>query len=160
MLADRKVEVEIARDCPELATDAALVVEALVNLIENAARVSPPRSELRLSAGVAGSEGGGNRDRLALKVALEVTDRGPGLPPGLVEQFADPASRRGATTALPAPSLPEGGRGGLGLAIVRQVASVCGGSFELRDGAEGGTSARLILPAFQPDPASFEGIPS
>ncbi len=97
VLADRKVEVEIARDCPELATDAALVVEALVNLIENAARVSPPQSDLRLSAMAEARR----RHRGPPKVVLEVADRGPGLPAGLAEQFADSASRRRATTSPP-----------------------------------------------------------
>jgi len=162
VLADRKVEVEIARDCPELATDAALVVEALVNLIENAARVSPPQSDLRLSAMAEAGAGGAGAENGAQgppKVVLEVADRGPGLPAGLAEQFADSASRRRASTSHPLPGFLEGGRGGLGLEIVRQVATACGGSFELRDRSEGGASARLVLPAFQPDPADLEGIP-
>lgn len=154
ILADRKVAIEIARDCPDLATDAALVVEALVNLIENAARVSPPHSELSLSAV---GEGGETGVRSPTSVVLEVADRGPGLPASLAEQFAASASGRSATTSLPLPSLSEGGRGGLGLAIVRQLAAACGGSFELRDRAGGGASARLILPAFRPDTGDLEG---
>ena len=159
VLADRKVEIEIAHDCPELATDAALVIEALVNLIENAARVSPPHSELRLSAVAEGGQDRGDGLRWPPRVALEVADRGPGLPAGLVEQFADaPTGRRGATS-FPLPSFLEGGRGGLGLAIVRQLAAACGGSFEMRDRIDGGASARLILPAFHPDAADVAGIP-
>jgi len=162
VLAGRKVEIEIARDCPDLATDAALVIEALVNLIENAARLSPPHSDLRLSAVAKGGGGGGggeDRARWSPMVVLEVADRGPGLPAGLAEQFADAASGSRATTSLPLPSFSEGGRGGLGLAIVRQLAVACGGSFELRDRAGGGASARLILPAFRPGEADAEGTP-
>lgn len=151
VLADRKVEIEIARDCPEIETDAALVIEALVNLIENAARLSPPHSALRLSAVAEASEDGA---RLPPTVLLEVADRGPGLPRGLVEQFEDSASGRRATTSFPLPSFLEGGRGGLGLAIVRQLAAACGGTFDMRDRAEGGALARLHLPAFLADPAA------
>ncbi len=158
VLADLTVEVEIARDCPDLATDAALVIEALVNLIENAARVSPAHSVLRLSAAIEAGEGAGHGDRVPLKVVLEVADRGPGVSASLVEPVADPAGRR-ATATLPGPRFLEGGRGGLGLAIVRQVASACAGSFELRDRAEGGASARLLLPAFLPDPTELEERP-
>lgn len=156
VLADRKVTVEIARDCPELATDAALVVEMLVNLIENAARVSPPHSELRLSAL---SEDGATGIFSPATVVLEVSDRGPGLPAGLAERFAASASGSGAPPPLPFPGLSEGGRGGLGLAIVRQLAAACGGRFELQDRAGGGAAARLILPAFRPDTANSEGRP-
>jgi two-component system sensor histidine kinase KdpD len=151
VLADHTVEVAIARDCPELAVDAALVVEALVNLIENAARVSPAQVEIRLSAFTDPDARGTS------SVVLEVADRGPGLPAALAEQFAGPSDERRATTALPLPGLPEGGRGGLGLAIVRQLAAACGGSFELRDRPGGGAAARLTLPAFHPDAAQVEG---
>ncbi len=158
VLADHTVEVEIAPDCPELVTDAALVIEALVNLIENAARVSPPHSGLRLSAAAAGGEVGQDGVRWPPKVVLELADHGPGLPAGLVVPIADPASGRSATNSLPLPGFPEGGRGGLGLAIVRQLAAACGGSFELRDRPGGGASARLIFPAFAPDAAAVERI--
>ena len=125
----------------------------------------PPDAELRTvdaveeRAGGGGGGGGEDRARWSPMVVLEVADRGPGLPAGLAEQFADAASGSRATTSLPLPSFSEGGRGGLGLAIVRQLAVACGGSFELRDRAGGGASARLILPAFRPGEADAEGTP-
>lgn len=145
VLAGRRVEIEIARDCPEVATDAALVVEALVNLIENAARVSPADTLLRLSAaGGAGDPG----DRAT--VVLELCDRGPGLPAGLAKAFAAPGDGRALADIHPSPGFPEGGRGGLGLAIVRQLATACSGTFELVPRPGGGAIARLHLPAYRP----------
>lgn len=154
VLAEREVEVDIAHGCPEVLTDAALAVEALINLLENAGRVSPPHSKLRLSANAdiaaAGTE-------VPSTVVLEIADRGPGLPPGMAVPLARTTGERGAVGVLPLPSFPEGGRGGLGIAIVSQLIAACGGSFELRDREEGGALARLRLPSFRPDAAAAEG---
>ncbi len=140
VLADRRVEIEIARGCPEVLTDAALAVEALVNLIENAGRVSPPDSSLRCAARAEGD----------LAVVLEVADHGPGLPPGLADRLAGAGSGRSAAGSSAAAALAEGGRGGLGLMIVRQLVGACGATFELADRPGGGAIARLRLPAYLP----------
>jgi signal transduction histidine kinase len=92
-------------------------------LIDNAVRVSPPGSVVRVS--VSGGDGG--------YVTLTVEDQGPGIPPEerelIFERF-----RRGKGAP---------GKGfGLGLAIGRELAQRMGGSLEL---AGEGPGARFVL---------------
>ncbi|MEO8275730.1 MAG: DUF4118 domain-containing protein [Thermoanaerobaculia bacterium] len=131
-LADRPVDVVIAPDCPDVLTDAALTIEALVNLIENAARLAPRASGLLLSATLASDH----------RVALEVADRGPGLPTAFTASGVQAAF--GSAHGVEA----EGGRGGLGLAIVRDLVAACRGALELADRPGGGASVRILLPEF------------
>ena len=72
-------------------------------------------------------------------VALSVLDRGPGIPPDMVERLKLPFTRRDAARS--------GSSGaGLGLAIATRVAQLHGGRLDLlpRDG--GGLEARITLP--------------
>lgn len=77
------------------------------------------------------------------EVAIEVADRGPGIPADQVEEVFRPfrrleSSRRGLS-----------GGSGLGLAIARQFALKYGWTIELLPRAGGGTVARLGLPPCQ-----------
>ena len=77
-------------------------------------------------------------------IVLAVLDRGPGIPPDLVERLKQPFTRRDDARS--------GSSGaGLGLAIVERVARLHGGRLDLlpRDG--GGLEARVTLP-FSPRP--------
>ena len=77
------------------------------------------------------------------EVAIEIRDRGPGIPPEEVEAVFRPFHRLGsASTRAPSGS-------GLGLAIANQLAKKHGWKIELlpRDG--GGTRAKLSLPPGQ-----------
>jgi two-component system, OmpR family, sensor kinase len=104
-----------------------------LNLIENAARHTPPGTHIRASTSV---ENGA--------AILTVEDDGPGVPPELgrrvFERFV-----RGAGT---------GSRGsGLGLAIVRAVAESHGGSVAL-DQPESGNGARFVIRIPRPPTAA------
>ncbi|HBL27396.1 MAG TPA: hypothetical protein DD490_11230, partial [Acidobacteria bacterium] len=70
VLAGRPLTTRITPGCPDLLADPSLTLETVVNLLENAARASPPDAPLELAAepGEAGV------------VHLDVLDRGPGLP--------------------------------------------------------------------------------
>ncbi len=100
---------------------------AINNLIDNALRHagSDRPVELDISAG-------------AGDFAIEVRDRGPGIPPAEVERIKRPFARLEAARSNAAGA-------GLGLAIVERVARGHGGRLDLlpRDG--GGLLARLIL---------------
>jgi two-component system sensor histidine kinase KdpD len=72
ILAGRAVEVRVAPGCPDLWADPPLTLEALVNLLENAARAAPPGSRIEL---VAEPDPGDPK-----RVRLEVRDEGPGMP--------------------------------------------------------------------------------
>lgn len=125
----RPVTIRVADDCPDANVDPSLVLEILVNLIENAHRVSPPDAPLELTAQVH------PLDRA--QVRLEVLDRGPGVPPGIAD--ADGNLLAGATSDV--------AQRGLGLEIARSLAAANGGSIGITPRAGGGTIARLDVPA-------------
>jgi signal transduction histidine kinase len=95
---------------------------ALLNLGRNAVEASPAGEEVQL---VAFPEGRG--------AVFEVRDRGPGLGPARAQLFR------------PFYTTKEKGTG-LGLALVKKVAEVHGGSIALLDREAGGTIARLTVP--------------
>ena len=113
----RPVTIHVDDDCPDVNVDPSLTLEILVNLIENAHRVSPEGAPLELLA---------KRHPLdPAQVRIEVLDRGPGVPAGV----ADVAQH------------------GLGLEIARSLAAANGGSIALMPRDGGGTAARVDLPA-------------
>lgn len=76
-------------------------------------------------------------------VAIDVADRGPGIPAGDVERLKQPFTRAGE-----ARTREDGTAGaGLGLAIVDRIARLHGGGFDLLPREGGGTIARVTLPA-------------
>jgi signal transduction histidine kinase len=110
--------MQVDPDCPDADVDPSLALEILVNLLENAHRVSPPGAPIELVA---------RRHPLdAEKIRIEILDRGPGL---VAAETADVAQR------------------GLGLEIARSLAAVNGGSIGLAPRPGGGTMARIDLPA-------------
>ncbi len=119
LFAAGAVTVHVDPDCPDANVDPSLALEILVNLVENAHRVSPPGTPIELVARRHPSEPD--------KLRIEVLDRGPGLPPGVAD--ADVAQR------------------GLGLEIARSMAAANGGSVGLVPRSGGGTVARIDLPA-------------
>jgi two-component system sensor histidine kinase KdpD len=123
------VRVEIPGALPLLSLDGVLMEQVFFNLLENAARYTPPGSWIEVAAQVEG-------DRVEVRVA----DNGPGLPPGgesrVFEKFF-----RGAAAA------GEGRRGaGLGLAICRAVVEAHGGQIRARNRPAGGAEFVLSLP--------------
>jgi two-component system sensor histidine kinase KdpD len=120
----RRLEVRVARDCLDLDVDPPLVVEALVNLLENADRASPSGVAIELLAQC--------HPENAACVRIEILDRGSGL-------LDTPHGRPGSAAGGP--------RKGLGLEIARSFAVAHGGSLSLVPRAGGGVCARLDLPA-------------
>jgi two-component system osmolarity sensor histidine kinase EnvZ len=100
------------------------------NLLGNAARHAGGEITLRVA-------------REGERVVLAVLDRGPGIPPEMVERLKEPftrldASRSGSSGA------------GLGLAIADRIARLHGGTLELLPRAGGGLEARVSFP-YAPD---------
>jgi len=107
--------------------DAALLREALANLVHNAIQYSPRGSRITLSA-----------TRADQTACLMVEDDGPGIPAEEREKVFARFYRRVGNT--------EPGSG-LGLAISREMAARFGGTVELREGPQGqGVRAILTLP--------------
>ncbi len=113
--------------------DAALLERVLDNLLGNAFKFSPPETPVDVGLRTLGAE-----------AILEVTDRGPGIPPGERKEIFRPFSR--GRSGADAPGL------GLGLALVEQVVTWHRGRVEVLDTAEAGASFRVRLPRAN-DPA-------
>jgi two-component system osmolarity sensor histidine kinase EnvZ len=73
-------------------------------------------------------------------VRLRVLDRGPGIPPTLVDHLKQPFTKRDEARGGSAGA-------GLGLAIAERVANLHGGRLDLLPREGGGLEARLTLPA-------------
>ncbi|MBV9701287.1 MAG: sensor histidine kinase KdpD [Methylobacteriaceae bacterium] len=78
MLAQHRIEVDLAGDLPMLELDAVLFEQVLFNLLDNAGKYSPAGTTIRIQ---------GWRDRDS--VCLQVLDEGAGIPPGDLEHVFD-----------------------------------------------------------------------
>ena len=121
------VAFEVACEPTSVLGDAVALERAVANLLDNAAKWSPP--------------GGVVRVRVA-RGDVVVEDEGPGIAAADLPHVFDRFYRAPAARALPG--------SGLGLAIVRQVAEAHGGSVSAEPGAHG-ARLRLALPV-EPDP--------
>ncbi len=134
VLADLRLEVLVPDDLPLLYVHPALVEQALVNVLENAARFSTPQGRLQITV----STGAGT-------LRFIVSDEGPGVPEAERERIFDMfyTAARG----------DRGGPGtGLGLAICQGMIGAHGGRVFVADGLGGrGASVTLELP-LQPQP--------
>ncbi|MEX5683720.1 DUF4118 domain-containing protein [Pseudomonas silesiensis] len=137
VLAPLQVSTEVPAQLPLLFVHAALIEQALVNVLENAARFSPAHGRLQLRVGADDSE-----------LFFSVSDEGPGIPEEERAKIFDMfyTAARG----------DRGGQGtGLGLAICQGMVGAHGGRISVADGIEGhGTCITLHLPV-QEQP-SFE----
>lgn len=84
VLAPYRVQAIVANDLPLLYVHAALIEQALINVLENAARFSPSHGRLRIEV---------SQDAAELRFA--VSDEGPGIP--------RPSGRRSSTCSTPLP---------------------------------------------------------
>jgi two-component system sensor histidine kinase KdpD len=126
MLAGREVKVDVGA-VPFAPLDDVLIGQVIFNLVENAAKHTPPGTPMEIRAA---PEAGG--------VAVEVADRGPGLPPGAEQRVFEKFFRV---------SEEPGSRGvGLGLAICRGLVEAHGGRIEAANRPGGGSVFRFWLP--------------
>jgi two-component system sensor histidine kinase KdpD len=127
-LQEHEVEVRIPPDLPLIFVDGLLLEQLFVNLLENAARYTPPGTQVTITAVPDGRW-----------LAISVTDTGPGLQAGNEERIFE-KFYRGTPSA-------DAGRGtGLGLAICRAVAGVHGGTIRASNRPGGGVEFLLRLP--------------
>jgi two-component system sensor histidine kinase KdpD len=128
-LAGRKVAVNISPDLPMVPFDAISIEQVLMNLLDNALEYTPVGSPLEIKA--YRTEGG---------VAIEVLDRGPGLPTGTELRVFEKFFRAH-------PAGDSGRRGiGLGLAISRGIVEAHGGKITAENRPDGGARFQFILP--------------
>ena len=129
VLAELRVEVQLPDSLPLLYVHPALIEQALVNVLENAARFSAPNGRLEITVSMG-----------ARHLRFIVSDEGPGVPESERERIFDMfyTAARG----------DRGGPGtGLGLAICQGMIGAHGGRVTVGDGLGGrGTSVTLELP--------------
>lgn len=107
-----------------------LIYRLLFNLAENAIRYSAPNSTVQIGALAEGD-----------RVLLRVRDQGPGIPEQYQASIFQPFFRVDKSR-----SRAYGGVG-LGLALVWEIVALHGGSIEVEDSSESGTTMLVTLPA-------------
>lgn len=128
--AEGRVHVTLGQAI-EVMCDPALLRVALVNLVDNAFKYGPADQPVVVSLGLAGNAASAG-------VAIDVLDRGPGVAAALREQIFDRYVRGTDLGDIPG--------AGLGLYLVRRIATVHGGNATVGDRAGGGAAFRIWLP--------------
>ncbi|MDR2021270.1 MAG: PAS domain-containing protein [Treponema sp.] len=132
-LAQKKGSAIVIDCSPDLnaRVNSLLIVQALINLMDNAVKYSPPGSRVRAGAHTAGEQ----------ELVFEVKDEGPGIPARHLERIFERFYRIDKSRSR------EAGGTGLGLAIVRHIALLHGGTAEAESHAGEGSIFRIRIPA-------------
>ncbi|MBF0152990.1 MAG: DUF4118 domain-containing protein [Magnetococcales bacterium] len=138
LLVQHTVHIDLSVDLPLLDVDTVLMERVFNNLLENAAKHTPPGSIITISAR---QEGG--------FVGVSVRDNGPGLPPGMEQKVFEKFTRGHVESKVTG--------FGLGLAIVRSIVEAHGGSVRAENLPERGANFLLLLPVGNPPPIPEEG---
>jgi len=135
-IASRPISVSLPEDLPLLEFDAVLIERVLSNLLENAAKFTPPGSRIAIGATP------GNRNQ----VDIWVEDDGPGLPAGREEEIFkkfERGQKEGNTPGV-----------GLGLAICRAIVEAHAGTIRAENRRGGGARFVFTLPLGNPPPVN------
>jgi two-component system sensor histidine kinase KdpD len=135
LLEAHAVTLDLPSDLPPLQFDAVAVGEVLTNLIENAARYTPPGTQIDVTA-----------RRLDAMVAVEVRDNGPGLSAEAQAHLFEPFGRGSRGRARSQGS-------GLGLAVAKGLVEAHHGAIEGANDPRGGACFRFTLPLSAPPSA-------
>lgn len=133
-MAERK-SVHLQTLCvPELAAqaDQDRLKQVLLNLVDNAIRYSPADGVVCLQGGAGHSPG---------MVSVQVSDKGPGIPPDDLPHIFDRFYRGDASRARVT------GNAGLGLSIARAIVEAHGGSISVQSTPGEGAYFTIALPA-------------
>ncbi len=129
-LDEKKIVIKyrLAKDLPSVSIDQQKIKQVLINLIDNAIKFSPKKSELELSTAVDGSA-----------VVIGVADRGIGISekdlPFIFERFFQADRSRSQKDGI-----------GIGLAIAQKIIQAHRGKIEVDSKLGKGTVFRVILP--------------
>jgi signal transduction histidine kinase len=127
----RNQNLDLSLVCPDdigaIEADERRLKQALFNLISNAIKFTPPNGSIRLAA-----------EREEDNLVLSVSDTGVGIPIADQERIFDKFERGD-------PTLYQTGAG-LGLALVKSLVELHGGTVTIESGPEQGTTVRCHLP--------------
>jgi PAS domain S-box-containing protein len=130
----RKVETDVMAGAEQVLADRRLLVIVLVELLDNAARYSPPTTAITLRAR--------RRDGT---LSLEVEDHGPGVPEKVLKDLLKPSMEGDISARLRRAGV------GLGLAVADGLTKSQGGRIEIESMPGQGTVARVIMPVSDPE---------
>ena len=133
LLGPRLLTTDVPSDLPLVECDAVLIERVLVNLLENAAKYTPPDAAVEVAAKRSGDV-----------MSVSVTDTGPGIAVGQEAAIFDKFTRgvrESATAGV-----------GLGLAICKSIVEAHGGSISAMNRANTGASFTFSLPLTGPPP--------
>ena len=128
----KKKQIEISTDCPDKLKANLLgssIIQALINLIDNAVKYSSKKSKIRVSAFLENDE-----------LVLQVLDKGIGIPTEHMERIFERFYRVDRARSR------EAGGTGLGLSIVRHIALLHKGNAEVESRAGEGSVFRIRIP--------------
>ncbi|MDR2478378.1 MAG: PAS domain-containing sensor histidine kinase, partial [Treponema sp.] len=131
-LQAKRKNISIILDCPGGLTakvHGSFIIQALINLLDNAIKYSPDNSVIRASAFLKNTE-----------IVLEVKDEGIGIPAEHLERIFERFYRVDRSRSR------EAGGTGLGLSIVRHIALLHAGKAEVESHAGEGSIFRIKIP--------------
>jgi two-component system sensor histidine kinase KdpD len=123
-----RFEISVTKPIPEILVDRLRIEQVISNLIDNAAKFSPPGSVIKLTLTTGAEE-----------IVVAVTDEGPGIPAGDLERIFQ-RFNRGSTQGTETPGL------GLGLAISRGIIEAHCGQIRVENNLGAGATFRFTLP--------------
>lgn len=133
-LSEHRLALDLPDGLPMVSADPLLLEQALVNVLDNAAKYAPAGSAIRITAAAEAS-----------RIVLKIEDEGPGIPlddlPHIFDKFyrAKAADRRAAGT-------------GLGLAVARGFVEAFGGTLDAANRTDrSGAVLTLALPLGRSD---------
>jgi two-component system sensor histidine kinase KdpD len=126
-LAQRRIVVNLPSDLPLISVEPTLIVQILSNLLENAAKYTPPGTTITICAAACEES-----------MMISVADDGPGFPPGDPERLFEKFQRGRSESNIVGV--------GLGLAICRAVANLHGGNIRALNNPGGGARFEISLP--------------
>ncbi len=132
LVPPRRVCLEPVSGLPMLDIDHVLIGQVLANLLENAARLSPPERPIRIGARTVG-------DPAMPLVEISVADEGPGIASEERERVFEMFSQNSG-----------GARAGLGLAIAKAFVEAHGGSIWIDPTTTRGARVVFTVPAAGP----------
>ncbi len=136
-LAAHTVHTDLPADLPLVEYDALLMERVFANLIENAAKYTPPGSIIRIQARAE-----------AERLSVSLCDNGPGLPQGREQTIFEAFERGSREDARPGV--------GLGLSLARAIVKAHQGELTAEPSVDGGACFRITLPRRQPPEAPEE----
>ncbi|MDG4813262.1 sensor histidine kinase KdpD [Hydrogenovibrio sp. 3SP14C1] len=127
-LARERIDLQLPDPSPSVYVQPTLIEQVLVNLLENAAKFSPPDSKIDLKVSLCGQ-----------LLEILVSDQGTGIPDQDKQRvfnmfYTGQGSDRSAYGS------------GLGLAICHGMIKAHGGTIQIQDNVHGGTSVLIRLP--------------